>query len=369
MRTAQGMRWWLFAASVVALACAHAPGAAAKKAGDAGEQDGLEISLQLGPSTSEAAKAAWTAYGLGRAVEWSKLRGETRNDSGDDFAIELAGRHAALEVWKEGAQGEREPDLDLLVEIEAKGFLEEFVVIAFAKPGWTVPPEALKHLDLDAFWPWAMEHLRGRQVKAGAATTPRNGKRWPDVPGADLPDPATLMAHGEQTPCGSWKVLQDAVQRWRETARIDGLPISAESPQDFLTKLGAVRGDPEFLRQGATWVEARVGVLHFEAGFCANEREDWAAAQRALEQAIRMMPTDTTARVELAHAYIKLSKPERALAQLEIARQVTDNPCELARVWRKIGFARFDLGQLAQSREAYERRWRTSRGTGSRWTS
>src|SRR5689334_5004753 len=100
--TAQRVRWWwLFAMGWMALGCAHAPAAAPKKSGKAGRQaDGLEISLQLGPSASEAARAAWTAYGLGRAVEWSKLRGETRNDSGDDFTIELAGRRAALGVWK-----------------------------------------------------------------------------------------------------------------------------------------------------------------------------------------------------------------------------------------------------------------------------
>ncbi|HEY8206841.1 MAG TPA: tetratricopeptide repeat protein [Myxococcaceae bacterium] len=345
---------WLFVTSAMLTACAHAPKTGAGSPGDTAGQDGLEVSLQLDPSSSEAVRAAWTAYGLGRAAQWTKTRGETRNDSGDDFSIELEGRRAALAVWKEIASGERDADLDLLAEVEAKGFLEEFVVLAFARPGWTVPPDAIQHLELDAFWPWALDTLQHREVKGGAATTPKNGKRWPDVPGADLPDPNTLMAHGEQTPCGSWRVLEDAVQRWRETARIDGLPVAARNPQSFLQKLGAVRGDPEFQRQGATWVDERVGVLHFEAGFCANEREDWEAAQRALEQAIHMLPTDTTARVELAHAYVKQRQPDRALAQLEVARRVTTNPCELARVWRKIGFAHFDLDQLERSREAYE---------------
>ncbi|HYV45664.1 MAG TPA: tetratricopeptide repeat protein [Myxococcaceae bacterium] len=356
MRTAPGTWRWLVVVVSAVTACAHAPGPPRENGtGEANSTDGLQVVLEREAGGSEATRVAWTAYGLGRAKGWTDRKGATKNDSGDDYLVELEGRRAALVVWKDVSHGERDADLDLLVEAEAKGFLEELVVLAFARPGWTVPPDALQKLDLEAFWPWALENLQGREVKTGAATIPMNGKRWPDVPGADLPDPAKLMAPGEQMPCSSWRVLEEGVQRWRvEAGAIDGLPIAATNAQNFLKTLGAVRDDPEFRRRGATWVAPRVGTLHLTAGFCANDREDWAAGQRALEVAIVLLPTDNTARVELAHSFIKLGRPDRALAHLEAARKMTTNPCELARVWRKIGYARFDQHQYAQSKEAYE---------------
>jgi hypothetical protein len=346
----------LFAVALAAASWAQAP-SSPKKAEPTRPSEEKAAAIDMAPEpegTPKGVRAAHLAYGLGRAEALAKRAGTVKNDSGDDFAIELAGRRLELATWRKLPEGGTDDELERWSAADSAGFLPEAVILGFAKPGWTVPGDGLSALRVAKFRPWAEAHLFGHPLHATAATTPGNGKRFPEVPGKDLLDFSSLPV-GQLEICAAHARLDGAVTRWRAQAEnLDGVPLVAEDPKDFLVALELVKSDPAFAKRGATWVDPSVGRVHYLAGFCANEREDWAAAQRALSTAIVLMPGHTSSRLELAHAYLAQKKPEPAVELLQSALRLATDPCDLARLWRKLGYARFDQGRFVEATEAYE---------------
>jgi tetratricopeptide (TPR) repeat protein len=209
-----------------------------------------------------------------------------------------------------------------------------------------VPRRAIEGLKVPAFLAWAREHLEGHPLGPVASPTPTNGKRWPDVPGADLPEPKS---------CASKDAFDDALARWQAgEAQIDGAPLSAKSGQDFVEQLAELRTQGGVPDRGVTWVAPNVSKLFAEAGFCANDRQDFPLAVTLLERAVALGPMEFSPRLELAHAFAALKRPDQAVPHLEVALRIAHNPCYLARAWRKMGFVRFDQGRFADAKEAYQ---------------
>jgi tetratricopeptide (TPR) repeat protein len=91
------------------------------------------------------------------------------------------------------------------------------------------------------------------------------------------------------------------------------------------------------------------------AGFCANDIEDYAGAERWLEAAMALSPTTPQAPNELTHALVFQRKFDRADAVIDTVLANTDDRCELARAWRRRGYIRFEQRRLDDSRIAYQK--------------
>jgi predicted membrane-bound spermidine synthase len=75
------------------------------------------------------------------------------------------------------------------------------------------------------------------------------------------------------------------------------------------------------------WVKA---ALHWRHG-------DTLAAARALEALLARQPDHLIARVDLAHLYLELGRPDAARAQLEAARALAPGDRRIAAAWRRLG--------------------------------
>jgi hypothetical protein len=169
----------------------------------AGEAFAFDVSLgpgavsRDGEDASEAYTAAWLAYALMRGSIYQEL--QTRgsgNRSADDFLIEYRAREMLANLWLESRESDEvEPDayLDKLVEIADAGFLDEYVILVFAKPGWTVPLDYARDLDPAGFSDWWREHVAQLANPTHAIAEPRSAPLWPIEPGAELPDPTAFF--------------------------------------------------------------------------------------------------------------------------------------------------------------------------------
>lgn len=275
------------------------------------------------------------------------------NESADDFALELAARQALSDFWAD----RKEPsppnaDLDRLVEIRRAGFLSELVVVAYARPGWTIPGPAVSALRLDEF---RKRYQNTRAPGTHAALRPSSGKLHPDIPGADFPDPASLP-YGAQSCGAALPERRAAWQRWASIEpRLGAAPLAAASSPDFLKELMALKRDPERAARGVTWVSDRVFYLAMLDGFCAVEAHDWPRAIAALTRAVSLAPTHPNARLELATALTSVGQNKEALKLADDVIAMADDACTAARGWRRRGYILVELDALPAARAAYER--------------
>ena len=92
--------------------------------------------------------------------------------------------------------------------------------------------------------------------------------------------------------------------------------------------------------------------LQAAAGMCLVESGDLAQGTGRLEQAHRLAPSDHDVARNLAIAYVKLGRPEQAIA---LAREeVTRSPHEFA-AWLALGEALRGAGRRAEAEDAFER--------------
>lgn len=344
----------------IVLAAIWAVGASAQQA----ETSDLGFDVSISPEAasrgdqqdSDPYYGAWLIYALARGEAYMELQNQgSWNRSADDFLIEYRARDAMARVWQESRADRTaaDPYLDRLVETTEAGFLDEYVALAFAKPGWTIPGEYLSGLELDGFVAWWSE--QGDQIDnpTYAMAEPRSGPLWPVEPGAGLPDPNTLLP--PSMPCSeSMPILRDAVSMWQSEAdRIDGIPIASADLSGFLNQALSIAGQPGAVERGATWVSNRTADIAFLGGFCAIEVMEFDVARPMLELAVALRPFDGSAKSELAHVYVSLEEYDLADSIIgELIAGLAD-PCALAREWRRRGFIRFEQGRLDEAREAY----------------
>jgi tetratricopeptide (TPR) repeat protein len=338
--------WYVVALGWLLGACATPPGEAAP--------DTFDVVLDPSVSRSTVQGAAWIVYGLARGKTYNDLKSVRHNPAAEDYLIELRARAALAEFWRD-QQGK--PDvpsdsyLDWLVEIDAAGNLEEHVLAALFKPGWTIPAPELERVDFSAL----EQALPRDETPTYAIARPSSGKLSSDIPGFDLPDPIAL--HPSQVPCTqSLPTLRGAIAHWeRERVALDGASAAANSGAEFIALIAAARNDPPFRTRGATWVSPRPYYLLFVAGFCAIELEEYEQAEQWLESAVAMAPNINTARMELAHALVSQGKLDRADAIIAPTLATSQDRCELARAWRRRGYIRFEQRRLDEARTAYLR--------------
>lgn len=300
----------------------------------------------------QASMAAWLVYGTAKAGLYTKHKPPAANQSADDFELELGARRDQSEFWaSHKAKGPGSAELDRQVEIWRAGFLPELVVAIFSKPGWTVPGAAIAALRPEEF---ARRFSGQYSARVGAVLKLASNKVFPDVPGADFPDPASLP-YGPQS-CGKASSERaEAWRRWTELEpRLGGDPIAASDTRDFVRQLIARKRDRGSADRGATWVSHRVGYLADLEGFCAVEASDWPRAKEWLTRAAAMSPADDAPRSELSLVYNKLGRNKEALAETDHILETTHEGCAIARAWRRRGYILIDMGDLEAAREAYE---------------
>jgi len=303
---------------------------------------------------SPEVRAAWVVSGTARAAKWLALRGQTRNPSGDDYLIALEGNRAMVAYWRESKLAGQDAYIDLLVDVDELGFLEEYVIVAFGKLGWTVPGESMQELDVPGFLAWARQNLTRHRPESKVSIKPANAGAWPDPPGRWLPPVPELDE--SMTPCHKPAELEAIVARWAaEAAGLDGRPLAADSAVQFLDILGMIGKQEELGKSGATWVPTLAYQFSYVAGFCAIERKDLGAAQKHLRMAVSLFPLSAQARSELAHLYIQQRKFYLAMAEVEAVLAMTDDPCDVARSLRKIGFIQFEQGKLRDAHATYSK--------------
>ena len=352
-------RVWLVVAVAVMAGCAHEAGSNGPVGPDPGRhrKNDNQNKILLGPEATRHGAdvlGAWLAYGAARANAYQQHPPPPANQSADDYVLEYVGRDTQSTFWEQARKKGAPPyaTLDRQVEIQRAGFLPEMVVSVYAHPGWTVPGETIKGLRLDEF---AKRFPGDYDTKLAVALVSPAGKKFPDVPGADFPDPAALPIGPES--CDRQRDERAAAwQRWDALApRLGGAPVAAQNSVAFAAALNRVNTDPAYLGRGATWVSWRVGHLAYLEGFCAMEARDWSRAVDLLARAASLSPTDVRPRLELGMALATVKRSDEAVAQDRAVIEHTTDGCTIAVALRHEGFAYFDMGLLEAARLAYEK--------------
>jgi len=285
-------------------------------------------------------------------------RRKVGNRSEDDFEIELRARSAMAAFWRkelEAKDAPIDPYLVKLVEIDDAGFMEEYVIGTFAKPGWTIPASEFANIDLVAFWEWADEHIADLDSPTYARIRTGAPPLYAEIPGEELPDPEQYAP--DRVPCTeSIGALRDALEKWEiRAADLAGAPVSAEDRRDFNWTLSRILQLEPFRAKGVTWVSYRPASLAYIAGFCAVDMQDYALGERYLANAAELMPLSSMTKLELSQALVSQRKLEEADALVQLAIDTAQDECSLARAWRKRGYIRFEQGKLIDARSAYKR--------------
>jgi len=361
-------------AVVVITACAS-PAAHAPKADsqiepelDSGSQTDSQTGIEIAPEAmyslsgekrSPAYTGAWLAYAAAQAVAYKDLQQrKAGNGTADDFEIEVRARSTMAAYWREQLEANDvppDPYLAKLVEINDAGFMDEYVIGTFAKPGWAIPSSGLEKIDLPAFWQWAGEHIADLKSPTYARIRTDAPALDEDIPGEDLPDPQQFAL--DRVPCTeSLGPLSDAVENWElRAAGLAGAPVFAQDRRDFNWTLSRIRQMEPYRTKGVTWVSYRPAALAFMTGFCAVDVHDYARAERFLTAAVGMMPLNAMPKLELTQALIAQRKLEQADALVQLVIDTEQDKCEIAHAWRKRGYIRFEQGALEEARSAYKR--------------
>jgi tetratricopeptide (TPR) repeat protein len=308
--------------------------------------------------------ALWAVYAGARMmvltarVEAEEKSGQKSfNDSGDDFEIELAGRQAMVESFAELKIDPDKPSnayFVTLVKIANAGFLDEYVLAAFARPGWTIPASYVSAFNLPGFYAWLKQNPIGDDHPTLAFTAPPNGKKWPDMPGETLTDLAVFKTDAKSCP-GTLKKAEADLLAWSKIATaLQSYPIAAEKRSDFVTTLSSLIDSGQVTGQNVTWVSIRPAAIAFYAGYCAVELQDYDAAVAPLRMSIQMQPLWPQPKFELAQTLIRQKKLAEADEVVTNLISFTKDKCDLAHAYRKRGYIRFDQGLLAEARDAYK---------------
>jgi len=355
LRVMLGRAWWfvpMLAAACASRATGGGAGTPAPAADHAVVNVGPEAVAQGGQ-----ALAAWILYGATRAKLFEARLGRFHNQSGDDYALELGARAAMAGFWSEQRARADRPNayLDLLVDLQQAGFLDEYVLAFFARPGWTVPGQALATFDLGGFTSWRGKRLDGHQPVTLVAVEPESGRHVPESPGAGLPSANDLAP--KKVPCArSVPRMTEALASWaREEAALDGAPLAAATREEFARLIDWARSQPQYQRRGVTWVSPTPADLQFLIGFCAVERQDLTEASRALGESVRLNPLAPGTRLELSHVLVLQKKLDEADRQIDGVLATTQERCELARAWRRRGYILVERGRLEEAYAAYQK--------------
>jgi len=134
------------------------------------QKEGRRVNISIGQFPSDTEMTAWTAYGLGLADWVNKNRIADSAPEGPfipTFEAELHARQSQIQIWRELNQKGKYslPYMDVMLKVDAAGFLREYIWHFHRRPGWGSPPAELR---MDVFSQWHAEHLRGHAPQTGA---------------------------------------------------------------------------------------------------------------------------------------------------------------------------------------------------------
>jgi hypothetical protein len=337
-------------------ACAPIGGQGKAAKSDKGDKGNV---LVLSPSLmAEGQKTApaWLVYGITKISMLEKPKTGTRQ-SVTDFDSELEARRMMTVTWKDFRREKGKPDkyLDLLTEIADAGFLPEYVIMALARPGWTIPGKDMAALRFGEYATWAETHVPDHQVLTLAEAQSDKTPQHPRVPGASLPPPASLSP--QKIPCQqSATLLAQAQAAWREESRsLKPMPLSAADRSQFVALLMWVLKRPASqYADGVVWVSDKAHALNYYAGFCQVEMKD-PAAIASLRTAAALTPASPVPRLELAQALLNAKQVQAANDEVDAVMELPLGKCTQGMAWRKRGFILYEQGKLKEAFEAYRR--------------
>ncbi len=341
-------------------ACGHNPGSRESARPVPGDPCAGAATILLSPRLQNRpapVQAAWVGFALAKRAA---LRGNgpgVRPSRGDDYASNLVAYRMLLAIWRQrGTEASvRDPNLDTLAEVQRRGYLEEYVLVSYARPGWTVPAAALADMTWKPFLDWAGVHLAGHRPVQLARSCADKPPTAASVPGGDLPDPESLSpARG---PCTrDMPGLSAAVARWnRDKARLAGTPLILPTRTSPMPTFHWLFSHVAEYPTGVTFVPPKVATLLFFHGYCSNEARDLPQAERSLREAARLAPFDAGIRLELMQALVGQKKLTQAMAEVDVGLQYAHGKCQLGLAWREKGFILFEQGKLADSYRAYQK--------------
>lgn len=349
---------WFAAVLVLLVACAQDGAPALQPQAGAESEATADLQIVLDPRAEGLGSSvleAWMAYGLQKLATIQERSSGGRDLRLADYPIELAARRTLAEFWQELKQKEEvsDPYLDKLLEVRRDGYLEEYVLAAFGRPGWTIPPAVLQDFDVRGFRRWARKNLAGHEIPTLARVRSSSRLSAPAVPGDWLPDLDSIAtdAHRcERLPQGARSVLA----RWeKEAASLDGTPLAAETWAELAEGLERMRDLPRVQERGVTWVSMKPAALSFLIGFCEVEHQRFASGLEPIERAIRVYPLAVAWHLELANALTVVKRYDEADRAIATAIELTDDPCLLAAAWRRRGYLLIDRGELQGAHQAY----------------
>ena len=340
-------------------ACGHGgastPGAGKPTAQEKGKQE-----IILAPELANAGQGKlgpWLAYGLGKALAVDQRGAPQANDGVDDFDTELAARKDLADVWRElrAKHGGKDTYFDVLVTVQDAGFLAEYVILAFARPGWTIPAKTLGSLRLVEFIAWAETHLGEHEAPTLVKVHKGGLPQSPRVLGERLPPPETLTP--ERFPCQQIvRRLAGAHQAWlAEIRNLAAAPLAAADRRQFAALLRFASEHALDYPNGVVWVSPKAYSINYYAGFCAVDLNDNRAAIPMLQAAVALSPLASTPRAELAQALTATKQHAAAMAEVERMLKLPMGKCAQGVAWRKRGFIFFEMGKLKQAYEAYQK--------------
>jgi len=379
---ARGRAWWtvpavavtLVAAPVVLTGCAHqeaktSPPASLADAADpiggldaartldadkARQSKGVVVDIKAVRAEPKDVLAHWIGYAGDRAALWPAL--QTKNRAADDFFVEVVARQVLADGWaKDRAKGVApNRHLDLTVRVEGAGLMPNYVLEAFARPGWFLAPGLLAKLNFPRFRAFAAKQLQGHRPTRPTFYFPENAPVYPRIPGAGLL-PAGAAIDPGKVPCrDSAAPIAAALARWAsERETFDGVPLAASDRTGFLRAVEKVHAVAPYSDQGVTWVARDVSDLFVVAGFCAVEEDRWTDAERLLREVIALDPLDGGTRGELALVYAHLRRLDDAERVMVDALPLATNNCERARLMRRQGFLQIERGNFMQALQTY----------------
>lgn len=299
----------------------------------------------------------WLAYGASKSLAIDERGAANPNAGVDDFDTEYAARAALADAWKElrGKDVAKDPYLDLLVTVKDAGFLDEYVVLSFSRPGWTIPAKYLPGIRFNDFIRWSDAHLPKHDVPTLVEVRSANMPAHPLVLGDGLPASQDLSP--ERVPCQqSIGRLVEARQAWlAESKSLGAAPLAAADRRQFAMLLSWASEHAKDYPRGVVWVSPKAYSITFHTGFCAVDLQDYRAAIPILRAAISLAPNLTGPRSELVQALAMTKQSEAALEEVETLIQLSEGKCAAGIAWRKRGYVLFELGRLKEAYQAYQK--------------
>ena len=300
---------------------------------------------------------AWLAYGMAKvAILQGKFSGVTASSS-SDYGIELAARKTMVDVWREwqAKAGDRDTYLDKLSEVEKAGFLQEYVIFYFARPGWNLPQTVFAQVDWNGFVRYAKTNLQDHRGETWVEVVKKAAPAQASPPGSSLPRAQDLMPLN--VPCAqSLQQIVPALSQWHdiETA-LPGSALALPADSSRLPTLEWLFSHPGQYPNGVSFVPSNIPQLYFLQGYCSVDAHDMAQAEQSLRNAAALAPLDGRIHLELVTALAAQKKLPDAQAEAELGLQYAVGKCQTGLAWRKKGFVLFELGKLADSYTAYQK--------------